>query len=118
MRIFKVKTLDGLKLISGVPFFQPDMPKHNVDFTYYSNDEMFPLLAEHFIEPVNQICKSLIDIYDNAYLTVEQCVPLIEWLNLQIEIGDLDIKLREFYVVLKRYAEYAVRHNTGVGFDL
>ena len=75
------------------------------------------LLAEDFMDPINDLCGTVLDIYDVDYFDTEQSRMLKSWLEERLK-QPCDERLRELYTVLLDYATRAVELGTGVVVEL
>lgn len=117
MRLILFLTLDGAEYYGYIPFFRNDKNNSLRTERYELNWEDSDLLDSDFINPVNKLTNSLIDIGDVEYLDADKCKIMISWLTHRLT-EPLDPKLRETYRVLVTFARKAIALNTGILFDL
>lgn len=88
--------------------------RYQLDFDSF---DYFDIIDEDFIQPVDNICHSLLDIGDVEYLDIGQCKLLVPWLEKRLE-RPCPHPLDAFYPKLLEFARRAIELGTGVVIDL
>lgn len=114
----------GFELIkdpTGLPYYgnMPDTPVEPDDsYELYKIDwDDARALDEDFADPINDLCDSLIGLYDVDYFDAKQCLKLRAWLVERLK-RPCTGRLRELYTVLLDYANRAIELGTGVVVEL
>lgn len=93
-------------------------PESQVETYPLSFETDVELLDDNLVDPVNQLCDSLLGYGDVDFLDAKQCRLLAGWLEAQLEQRQLTPRLTELYRKLDDFARRAVKYNTGVVIDL
>ena len=75
------------------------------------------LLAADFVEPINDLCGTNLDIYDVDWFDAHRSVLLAGWLSERLQKPCTE-RLHELYTVLLDYATRAVELGTGIVVEL
>lgn len=81
---------------------------------FHLEENDWPLLNEDFVDSVNDLCGTLLDLGDVDFFDVEQCERLSTWLENQLFNEQVQGRLRELYTKLNGYAKRAAELGTGV----
>lgn len=93
----------------------PDVPLHsNERVEIYSFDlDLWLLIDKDFIDPVNNLCGTLLDNGDIDFFDARQCRLLAGWLEARLE-QPIDSRLADLYRKLADFARRAIEYGTGV----
>lgn len=108
-------TLDGMGWYGHIPQ-AINAPAGSTE-VYQLEDSDFGLLNRDFIDPVNDLCDTLLDDGDVDFFDAKKCALLIEWLEDRLK-KPCPNRLREVYLRLLDYAKRAVELGTGVVVEL
>ena len=115
MRFFLIRDLSDLDFYGYIPETINASEKQIESFELDEKDE--DPLDKDFINPVNDLCHSPIDLMDVDYLNSAQCKLLPGWLQQRLT-QSIEPRLRTIYTVLIRFAKAAIDLQTGIVFDL
>ncbi len=115
MRFILIRDLSDLDFYGYIPETFNASEKQIESFELDEKDE--DLLDKDFINPVNDLCHSLIDLMDVDYLNSAQCKLLLGWLQQRLT-HSIEPRLKTIYTVLIRFAKAAIDLQTGIVFDL
>lgn len=108
-------TLEGLCWYGNIPL-SSGVPKR-VSEKYQIEPSDVRLLDQDFVDPINDLCGTLLDDGDVDFFDANQCELLAGW--LEERIGRLsDCRLAELYRILLEYANQAVSLGTGMVIEL
>lgn len=110
------------KTLEGVPYYgdEPDVPEplpdprvEKYDFDFGANLEIWHQFKDDFVNPVNDLCGSLLDFGDCDYFDVEKCAKLKKWLEGRLAENVPD-SFRPAYEKLLDYSSRAIVLKTGI----
>ena len=115
MYIALIKNFDGLTYYGNIPeiFGAPESSYERFELTENERD----FLIRDFVNPVNDVCGTLLDLGDIDFFDYKACKKLINWLNKHIDKVKDEDNLR-VYQALRVYCEQAIRLNTGIVVEL
>ena len=113
-----------IKTSEGVQSFYGEIPQYmEEDYAKYTeiypieSDEDRDLLLEDFMNPINDLCGTLLDYGDVDWFGVENCKKLKAWLIDRMR-RPCNERLRILYTALLGYAVRAIEYDTGVVVEL
>ena len=75
------------------------------------------LLVNDFIDPINELCDSLLGDGDVDYLNKDKCVKMKGWLVNRFT-PQMNPRLKELYLKLLDFSNRAIEKNTGIVIEL
>ncbi len=115
MELILVLSLEGLDYYGYIPETFQAKPGQTESFELTDEDE--DLLDQDFINPIDRLCNSLIDLGDVDYLNAEQCKLMLGWLEQRLT-EPVASRLETIYRKLVEFANRAIELNTGIVFNL
>lgn len=113
-----IKTFDGAQDYYGeIPQYTEEGYSKNTECYQIETEEERNLLLSDFMNPINDLCGTLLDYGDVDWFNVENCAKLNAWLDdrMQKPCNELLLKL---YSILLEYTGRAIELGTGVVVEL
>ncbi len=108
--------LQNLKYYGNIPE-KPDDRNGRVEIYKFDDEVYAPLFDEDFIDEVNALCDSCLDLSDVDYFDKDKCVKLKDWLEKRLS-KELNPLLKPIYKKLLDFAARAIELRTGVVIQL
>ena len=113
-----IKTLDGVVGYYGdIPEYTEEGYSEKTVYHRIETEEERDLLLEDFVDPINELCGTLLDYSDVDWFDPESCVKLKGWLEERLQ-SPCEDRLRVLYTVLLDFADRAIELDTGVVVEL
>ncbi|WP_288801157.1 hypothetical protein [uncultured Fibrobacter sp.] len=107
------------KTLEGVPYYgdRPDAIDNGdariETYDFSIGQEYEDLLEEDFINPMYNLCGSLVDIDESDFFDVEKCAMLVNWLENRFR-QEVHPVLKPVYEKILEYAQKAIEYGTGI----
>lgn len=108
--------LHNLKYYGDIPE-TPEDREGRVEIFEFDDKIYAPLFDEDFIDEVNNLCDTCLDLTDVDYFDKEKCVKLKSWL-VQRLAKELNPLLKPIYEKMLDYSSRAIELETGVVIQL
>lgn len=98
----------------------PEIPKNKegrVELFEFDDEVFAELFDEDFIDEVNNLCDSYLDLTDVDYFDKEKCAKLKSWLTQRL-VKELNPLLKPIYEKLLDFTSRAIELETGVVIQL
>lgn len=110
-----IKELKGMEFYGDVPeIFGEAADKYE---KYVLSEEERSFLMNDFVDPINELCGTLLDFGDVDYFNSNQCGQLLEWLNKRLN-SNIEKQFEELYRKLSHYCNEAISRGTGIVIEL
>ena len=114
-------TFELIKDFSGLEFFGniPDTP-NEVDErveVFQLEESDWDILDKDFVDPINNLCNTLLDYGDVDFFNKEQCSLLKSWLVDKLQ-QNLPARDKLLYSKLLDFADQAIMMGTGIVIEL
>ena len=117
MRFTLILDFTGLTYYGHIPN-TPFPPDPRIDEYFFDIEKKdMDSFEEDFINPVDALCKTLIDFSDVEFLDADKCVKLKDWLEERFKKNVLE-NFRPIYEKLLDYTSRAIALKTGVVIEL
>ena len=98
----------------GFPDF-PEPPDPRIEEALFNIDESYmDVLEEEFYEPVNNLCGTILDMWEQEFLDRNACEKIKPWIEERIANGNVSEILVDPFKKLLEYVARAIDLNTGV----
>ena len=98
----------------GIPDF-PEPPDPRIEETLVDIDESYmDVLEEEFYKPVNNLCGTILDMWEQEFFDKSACAKIRPWLEERLASESVPEFLIEPYKKLLEYVARAIDLNTGV----
>ena len=113
-----IKTFEGNTGYYGeIPQYTEDGYLEKTVCHRIETEEERELLLEDFMDPVNELCGTVLDYSDVDWFGPESCVKLKGWLEDRLR-RPCDERLRSLYAVLLDFVDRAIALGTGIVVEL
>ncbi len=109
--------LTNVKYYGGCIPEIPDEQDGSFEIFKFDDEVYAPLFDEDFIDEVNALCDSCLDLTDVDYFDKDKCVKLKSWLEKRLS-NELNPLLKPIYEKLLDFAARAIELGTGVVIQL
>ncbi|MDD7298176.1 hypothetical protein SAMN05720469_102172 [Fibrobacter intestinalis] len=113
MWVILFKTLEGVDYYGDRPDAPEDGDPRAEFYDFDINREYWNILETDFINPVNDLCGSLLDFDEDDFFCVEQCVKLKTWIEKRFQ-QETCPALKPVYEKILEYAIKAIDLGTGI----
>ena len=113
MWVILFKTLEGVDYYGDRPDAPEDGDSRAEFYDFDINREYWNILETDFINPVNDLCGSLLDFDEDDFFCVEQCVKLKNWIEKLFQ-QEICPALKPVYEKILEYAIKAIDLGTGI----
>ena len=116
MRFELFLDLSNLKYYGDIPEM-PEDREGRVEIFKFDDKIYAPLFDKDFIDEVNNLCNTCLDLTDVDYFDKEKCVKLKAWLEQRLT-KELNPMLKPIYEKLMEFVSRAIELKTGVVVQL
>ena len=113
MWVILFKTLEGVDYYGNRPDALDAGDPRAEFYDFDINREYWGILETDFIDPVNALCGSLLDLFEDDFFCVEQCAKLKVWIEERLQ-QELCSVLKPIYEKILESAIKAIDLKTGI----
>lgn len=113
MWVILFKTLEGVDYYGDRPDALEDDDPRGEFYGFDIDRQYWNILEADFIDPVDALCGTLLDLYEDDFFCVEQCVKLKAWIEERLT-RETCPALKPVYEKILEYAIKAIDLGTGI----